>query len=352
VRIVNSHFPLYALAASVLFGISTPAAKLLLGTADSFVIAGLLYAGSGLGLGMLRAVATRHRTPREESLKRGDVPWLAGAITFGGVIGPILLMVGLARTQAATASLLLTVEGVATALIAWFAFDENFDRRIFGGMVCIVGGAMVLVWRGDQISLSNIAGPLAIIAACIAWGIDNNLTRKVALADPVEIAMLKGLVAAPVTLTLAFLSGAELPPLPTAALAAVVGFFGYGVSLVLFVLALRHLGTARTGAYFSTAPFIGAIAAIPLLGEAPSPQLVIAGALMGTGIWLHLSERHEHRHRHTRFEHSHGHTHDAHHQHGHDTQTGPHTHPHVHEPVTHAHPHAPDSHHRHGHDPA
>lgn len=346
---MNSLFPLYALLASVLFGISTPAAKSLLGTADPFVIAGLLYAGSGFGLGILRLVTARHRAHREESLKRADVPWLAGAIVFGGVMGPILLMVGLALTQAATASLLLTVEGVATALIAWFAFHENFDRRIFVGMLCIVAGAVVLVWNGDQQPLSNLAGPLAVVGACIAWGIDNNLTRKVALADPVEIAMLKGLVAAPVTLALAFLSGAELPPLLTASLAAIVGFFGYGVSLVFFVLALRHLGTARTGAYFSTAPFIGAIAAIPLLGEAPSPQLLVAGALMAAGIWLHLSERHEHRHRHPRFEHSHGHTHDAHHRHGHDAQTGPHAHPHVHEWMTHAHPHAPDSHHRHGH---
>lgn len=345
---MRSQFPLYALAAAVLFGISTPAAKALLGTADSFVVAGLLYAGSGLGLGLLRLTASWHKARREEPLKRADVPWLAGAVAFGGVMAPILLMVGLARTQATAASLLLTVEGVATALISWFVFRENFDRRIFVGMACIVAGAMVLVWP-NHLSLGGGAGPLFIVGACLAWGIDNKLTRKVALADPVEIAMLKGLVAAPVTLMLAFLSGAEFPPPSTTVLAAAVGFFGYGVSLVLFILSLRHLGTARTGAYFSTAPFIGSIVAIPLLGETPSLRLAAAGALMGAGVWLHLSERHEHRHRHTRFEHSHGHIHDEHHRHGHDEVTEPHTHAHVHESITHAHPHAPDSHHRHPH---
>jgi drug/metabolite transporter (DMT)-like permease len=260
-------------------------------------------------------------------------------------------MVGLVRTEATTASLLLTLEGVATALIAWFVFRENFDRRIAFGMALIVAGAAVLAWHGEA-SVAGLFGPLAIVGACVAWGLDNNLTRKVSLADPLQIAMLKGLVAGPVTLTLAFAGGATLPPLGTLALAAVVGFFGYGVSLVLFVVALRHLGSARAGAYFSTAPFLGAAAAIPILGEPLTLQLFAAGGLMAVGVWLHVTERHEHEHLHKPMEHSHRHLHDTHHQHAHgpdDPPGEPHSHWHRHARLRHRHAHVPDSHHRHEH---
>ncbi len=250
-----------------------------------------------------------------------------------------------------TASLLLTLEGVATALIAWFVFHENFDRRIAVGMACIVAGAVVLAWRGE-VRLGGVAGPLAIAGACCAWAVDNTLTRRVSLAAPVQIAMLKALVAGPVTLALAAWGGEALPDARAAALAAVVGFFGYGVSIVLFVLALRGLGAARTGAYFSTAPFIGAAAAVALFAEPLSPQLVAAGALMALGVWLHLTERHTHEHEHGALAHTHRHIHDAHHQHAHapgDPPGEPHSHPHVHVPLRHAHAHVPDSHHHHPH---
>lgn len=340
---------LYALSASVLFGLSTPLAKMLVGSVDPWVLAGLFYLGSGVGLGVLRLAQPR-RTEREKPLDRADAIWLAGAIVFGGIVAPILLMVGLARTEAATASLLLTFEGVATAAIAWFVFRENFDRRIFVGMVSIVAGIAVLSWPG-QAALGSVLGPLAVLGACLGWGIDNNLTRKASLADPIQIAALKGLVAAPVTLALAYAAGADVPEWRTILFAAVVGFFGYGVSLSLFVLALRHLGTARTGAYFSTAPFIGAVAAIPLLGEAVTPHPAVAGALIGVGVWLHLTERHQHTHAHARLQHSHAHRHDdAHHRHEHGLGVGePHSHEHVHQPLEHTHAHAPDSHHPHTH---
>jgi drug/metabolite transporter (DMT)-like permease len=341
----------YALAAAVLFGLSTPAAKVMIGAVDPWMLAGLFYLGSGIGLGSWRVMraASSHRP--EASLTKRDLPWLAGAILSGGVIGPILLMVGLARIEASAASLLLTLEGVATALIAWFVFRENFDRRIAAGMGCIVAGAIVLSWQGG-FSLSGLAGPAAIVGACIAWGIDNNLTRNVSLADPVEIAMLKGLVAGPASIALALAQDAALPALGVAICAGLIGLLGYGVSLVLFVLALRHLGAARTGAYFSTAPFLGALVAIPLLGETVSTQLVLAGFLMGIGVWLHLTERHAHAHEHDSIAHSHRHTHDAHHQHAHgpdDPSGEPHAHRHAHVRLRHAHAHAPDSHHRHSH---
>ncbi len=337
----------YAILAAALFGLSAPAAKFLVGSMDPWLLAGFLYTGSGLGLAAVRLFARR----REAALVLWDMRWLGGAILFGGVIAPVLLMVGLAATDGSTASLLLTLEGVATALIAWFVFHENFDRRIAAGMALIAIGAVVLAWHNGM-TVSSIVGPAAVAGACIAWGIDNNLTRKVSLADPVQIAMLKGLVAGPVNLILAFIIGARLPALDVAGAAAVVGFLGYGVSLVLFVLALRHLGTARTGAYFSTAPFLGATVAVLALGEPVTTQLVIAGILMAIGVWLHLTERHEHDHEHMPLEHTHRHVHDEHHRHKHapqDPKGEPHMHLHAHVRLRHKHRHMPDSHHRHTH---
>jgi drug/metabolite transporter (DMT)-like permease len=262
-----------------------------------------------------------------------------------------LLLVGLTRTEASTASLLLTLEGVATALMAWFIFDENFDRRIAIGMLCLVAGATVLSWSGTP-TLESIIGPLAVIGACVAWGIDNNLTRKISLADTLQIVALKGAVAGPINLLLGLIAGGSLPGFVPALVAAVVGFFSYGVSLALYVLALRHLGTARTAAYFSTAPFFGAVVAVAVLNEQVTYQLALAGAFMALGLWLHVTEHHEHEHFHDAQAHSHSHVHDENHQHGHKSEDPvgePHTHPHVHEPLKHSHPHTPDMHHQHRH---
>lgn len=346
---MNSRAVLYALMSAVLFGVSTPAAKALLGIVDPAMLAGLLYCGAGLGTAVFRRL-TRAGTG-EASLARADVPWLAGAIVAGGIVGPLLLMLGLARTEASAASLMLTLEGVATALMAWFVFHENFDRRIALGMACLVAGAVVLAWSGAP-TLSSLAGPLAIAGACIAWGLDNNLTRKVALSDPLQIVELKGLVAGPFNVALALWLGSALPSPSATAMAGLVGFLGYGVSLTLFVLALRHLGTARTGAYFSTAPFFGAVAAMLVLTEPLTLQLAVAAALMGIGVWLHVTERHDHFHVHDGLAHEHAHMHDDHHRHEHgsmDPGGEPHTHWHVHGGLAHSHHHMPDEHHRHRH---
>ncbi len=351
---MNRRAVLLALLSAALFGVSTPAAKLLLGSTDPAILAGLLYCGAGLGVAIVRRAgrfASWLAAPREAALGRKDVPYLAGAIVAGGVAGPVLLMAGLQRTDASAASLLLTLEGVATALMAWLIFQENVDRRIALGMACIVGGAVVLSWSG-QPQLSGVLGPLAIVGACLAWGLDNNLTRKVSLADPLQTVELKGLIAGPVNLALGVLAGGQLPGLSAAVLAPLVGFLGYGVSLVLFVYALRHLGTARTGAYFSTAPFLGALAALALLGEPLTIQLLAAGLSMAVGVWLHLTEHHEHEHGHEPMQHTHPHVHDEHHRHVHtadDPPGEPHTHVHRHEPLTHRHPHVPDMHHLHRH---
>jgi drug/metabolite transporter (DMT)-like permease len=257
-------------------------------------------------------------------------------------------MLGLSHTSAASGSLLLNLEGLATMLIAWVVFRENVDRRLLLGALAILTGAVVLSWEGGGVRLD--AGAALIAAACLAWGIDNNLTRKLSSADPVVTATIKGLTAGSVNVAIALLLGAAVPPMATVGVAAMVGFLGVGVSLVLFVLALRHLGAARTGAYFSLAPFIGAMIAVTLLHEPVTMQLVAAGLLMGAGLWLHLAERHEHEHFHTAMEHEHVHVHDEHHQHHHEGPvTEPHSHWHRHEPLKHTHPHYPDLHHQHDH---
>jgi drug/metabolite transporter (DMT)-like permease len=343
---------IYALIAAALFGASTPFAKLLLGEMPPVLLAGLLYLGSGIGLSLVRLMRRQSASDADEAeLPRAQWGWLAGAMFFGGALGPVLLMLGLQGTPASTASLLLNLEGVFTALLAWFVFRENFDNRIALGMILIVTGGLILSWQpGAGVSFSS--GALLVGGACLCWGVDNNLTQKVSSSDPFQIAAIKGLVAGGVNLTIALLLGASLPPLQVLAGALIVGFFGYGLSLACFVLALRNLGTARTGAYFSLAPFVGALVSLLLLREAVGTFFVAAAALMGFGVWLHLTERHEHEHHHERLEHSHRHVHDEHHQHAHAPGINshePHTHTHVHEPLTHSHAHFPDIHHRHGH---
>ena len=340
-----------ALAAAVLVGASTPFAKLLLVHIDPWMLAALLYLGSGAGLWLVRRI----RGAPAVTLDKGEWRWLGGAIVAGGIVGPVLLMLGLSAMPASGASLLLNAEAVLTALLAWFVFKENFDRRIAVGMVAIVAGAVVLSWPHD----ARFAGAwpaLAVLGACLAWAIDNNFTRKVSLTDASYVAMVKGLVAGTTNLALAFLIGAAWPPVGTAAAAALLGFASYGVSLVLFVVALRNLGTARTGAYFSVAPFFGAFLAIALLGEPATPQIVTAGLLMALGVGLHLTERHEHRHKHDAMAHTHEHVHaadgDVHHDHRHEELIAPgtrHTHWHQHNPISHVHYHYPDAHHRHPH---
>jgi drug/metabolite transporter (DMT)-like permease len=349
---MNRSAVLYAFASAALFGASTPAAKLLIGSVHPVILAGLLYCGAGIGIAVLRRLfPTIASGAPEVALSRAELPWLAGSIVAGGVAGPLLLMVGLAQTGAATASLLLALEGAATALLAWFIFHEPFNRRVAIGLACLVAGAMALAWTGTP-SLDGLIGPLAIVGACLAWGLDNNLTRKVSLADPLQIVQLKGLIAGPFNLMLGLLTGASIPHLGPIAAAGFIGFLGYGVSLALFVMALRHLGAARTGAYFSTAPFIGSTVAIVFLGEPLTLPVAFAGALMGIGVWLHLTEQHAHTHDHEAMAHNHPHMHDEHHQHTHgpdDPPGEPHTHAHRHAPMRHAHAHTPDLHHTHRH---
>ncbi|WDD92384.1 DMT family transporter [Burkholderia sp. FERM BP-3421] len=337
-----------ALLAAALFGATTPLAKALLGSLSPFMVAGLFYLGSGLGL----AIVTLLRRPPAGAARipRAEWPWLAAAIAAGGVAGPALLMLGLAATPAATSALLLNLEGVFTALIAWIVFRENVDGQILLGMLAIVAGGALLSWQPGPGGLT--AGALLVAGACACWAIDNNLTRKVSTHDAVVIACIKGLTAGVVNLSIAAALGAPLPGAGVAAAALVTGFAGYGVSLVLFVVALRNLGSARTGAYFSVAPLIGVALSLLLWPAWPGVTFWPAALLMAAGVALHLRERHAHPHTHEPIEHHHSHSHDAHHQHEHDFAWDgrePHAHPHRHLPITHTHAHYPDIHHRHSH---
>ncbi|CAB4893267.1 MAG: EamA family transporter [Actinobacteria bacterium] len=303
---------LAALGAAALFGAGTPIAKAFLSDTGPLMFAGLLYLGAGIGLGIWRLV---RRLPKAH-LVRKELGWLIGAVVCGGVLAPGLLMVGLTHMPATGASLLLNAEAVFTALIAWLVFRENIGRKVAFGMLCIVAGAAVLSWPGTA-DFGSGWPILAVLSACLLWAVDNNLTRNVNSVDATWIAMVKGIIAGSTNVALAFVFGEEIPALRIIASGMVLGLFAYGVSLVLFVIALRGVGAARAGAYYSVAPFIGAIVAIAFFGEAVTIQIALAGGLMAVGTWLHLTESHSHFHPHSLIEHEHEHFPDTEHRHGH-----------------------------------
>jgi len=341
-----------ALLAAILFGASTPASKALLGSMSPQLLAGLLYLGSGVGLTLLWFATRKRKTKAEAPLTRVDLSWLVGAVLFGGVLAPVALLTGLSHTPASASSLLLNLESVFTALIAWIVFRENVDQRIAFGMFAIVMGGALLSWSG-RLAWGGIFGPLLIALACLFWGIDNNLSQKVSAKDPVQVSAIKGLTAGLVNLVLGLAMGSIVPASSYIAVALIVGFLSYGLSLVLYIVAMRDLGTARTGAYFSLAPFVGAIVSLLLWPERITAVFVIAAGLMTLGLWLHLTERHAHLHTHEPITHTHRHIHDEHHQHEHAADqdpNAPHSHEHTHERLVHSHAHYPDIHHRHTHD--
>ena len=341
---------LAALASAALFGATTPIAKQLLSGTQPVLIAGLLYLGSGVGVSVLRWVQDRGWTAT--GLLRRDWLWLALSTLVGGVIAPALLMTGLAHADAASASLLLNLEVVFTAILAWVVFKEPAGSRVVFGLCAIFGGGLILVWPTSFTPAGSLYAFPAIVAACLCWALDNNLTRKISASDARVLAAIKGLAAGTTNTVLALALGASLPQVPDVAITVSIGFMGYGLSLVLFIVALRQLGTARTGAYFATAPFIGAAGALLLYGQPAESAFWIAAICMSLGVWLHVTEDHVHEHVHEPMSHSHAHTHDEHHRHDHPfgwDGKEPHTHAHGHGFLRHRHAHFPDIHHRHGH---
>lgn len=339
-----------ALLSALLFGITTPVAKELLIGSHPLMVAGLLYAGSGLGLTLL--VLVQERGSFHFGLSRSDRPWLAAAVAFGGVIAPALLMFGLSHADAAAASLLLNLEAVFTAVMAWAFFREATSGQVVLGFVLIFIGSLALVWPTTLAGGQDPVALAAIVGACLCWAADNNFTRRISGGDARAIAAVKGVAAGTTNIVLAGMLGATVPAMAHLSGALVLGFFGYGLSLVLFIYSLRNLGTARTGAYFATAPFIGSGVAILLYGQPVGWPFWIAAGCMAAGVWLHLTEHHEHEHVHEALTHTHSHSHDAHHRHEHPPGWDgrePHAHEHRHEPLRHRHPHFPDIHHGHSH---
>ena len=349
--VMRNHGALLALASALLTGASFPLAKALLGEVDPWLMAALLYLGAGFGLAAIRLAGWLAGWPQNEApLRRAHLPWLLAVVLVGGVAGPVLLMLGLAATPGAEASLLLVLETPFTLAIAWLVLREAADAQVVAGAALIVAGAILLAWPGGGLSLN--LGALAVAGACLCWAIDNNLTRRLSSVDPRAITMWKGLVAGGANLALALVQGASLPRMGALGAALLIGVMGYGVSLVFFVRALRLIGAGRTSALFAAAPFIGAALSVPIFAEAVTPQLGAAALLMVAGVALHLLERHSHPHRHDGMAHEHRHLHDAHHRHAHgpdDPQGEPHSHRHEHGELEHAHPHFPDAHHRHRH---
>lgn len=350
IELSTQRYALLALAAAALFGASTPLAKLLQADITPGLLAGLLYLGSGAGLALVKLALRLGRHAAEPPLQAGDYPWLAGAVASGGIAAPLLLMWGLAGSDASGVSLLLNLEGVLTALIAALVFREAVAARIWLAASIMLAAGLLLSYDA-QAGLGLSLRALAVVAACALWALDNNLTRRISAADPVSIAMIKGLVAGAINIAAALAFGASLPAAAPLAGALLLGWLAYGVSLTLYIVALRHLGSARAAAHFSTAPFLGAALAVGLLGEAVTAGFAVAFVLMLAATWLALSERHEHAHVHEPLLHAHLHRHDAHHQHAHRGDEGPepHSHPHQHEALEHSHPHLPDIHHRHPH---
>ncbi len=341
-----------ALAAALLFGASAPISKALLGDVEPIPLAAFLYLGSGISaLLLLWLQRPKDDVAKEASISRADLPWLVGAVFFGGVAAPILLMFSLRETPAASAALLLNFESIATTAIAWAVFHEAVGRRAWGGVLLITLSSIVLSWQpDDQWGLS--LGALGIIAACTLWGVDNNLTRKISAKNPLSIVMIKGLGAGSCSLVLAFVAGQAMPAPFHAISAMLLGSLSYGLSITLFILALRDLGAARTSALFSTSPFIGSLLAFLIFREAPTVQFILAFVIMCGGTWLLAKEKHCHRHYHPPLEHDHRHRHDdGHHTHTHLPDEvppdGTHSHPHVHEAMEHTHSHTPDIHHQH-----
>lgn len=343
---------LQALMAALLFGASAPFAKLLLGDIQPVMLAALLYLGCGWGLLAVKIIRDYGARPvsREAGLARADAPWLAGAVLAGGVAAPIILMFSLKSTPAATASMLLNFEGAATSLIALAVFREALGRRVWAAIGLITLASIILSWNsGGDWGLSP--GAAGILLACILWGLDNNFTRNISAKDPATIVIVKGVAAGSVSLAIALLTGEIMPSAPAIIKALILGLFSYGLSILLFVIAMRSLGAARTSAFFSSAPFIGAVISMLIFREWPGSAFLISLPIMLAGTALILREEHAHLHLHPRYEHDHRHKHDdGHHSHPHDDGWAEeHSHRHIHEEIEHRHTHTPDIHHRHMH---
>lgn len=335
-----------ALLAATLFGLSTPLVQRFGAGLGAFTTAALLYAGAAVV-----ALALRQQAGKEAQLTRSDLPRLTAMAGMGAVVGPVALAWGLQRTSGSSASLMLTLEALFTAVLAWRWYGEAMDKRVVLAMALLLAGGMVLVFEQGQTGQVQLLGLLAVMLATAAWGVDNTLSRGVAERDPGQVVWVKAVLGSAATVTLAVLAGEPWPSVGAVLSLVAIGATGYGLSLRFYLLAQRAFGAGRTGSVFAFAPFIGALGAFVLGDRSVTWVMLLGGMLMLWGVVLHLFESHVHVHQHEFLEHEHAHTHDdGHHTHHHeDMPTGPHSHGHRHEPLQHSHPHVPDAHHLHGH---
>jgi len=344
---------LFGLGAAALFGASAPVAKLLLPGSSPLAMAALLYLGAGVAMALVRAAARERAWFRAETpLRRADAGILAAMAVLGGIAGPVLMLVGLARTSGVAGALLLNLQAPLTMALAALFFREHVGRRAAAAGAVVTAGALLLAWRPGEVR-ADWVGVAALAGACACWALDDNLSQRLSLRDPTAVVLVKALGAGACTLALALASGARFPAPAGVGAALALGAASYGGSLLLDLRALALVGAAREAAMFATAPFFGAVLAIPLLRERPGIIEALAAGAMAAGVALLARERHAHRHVHEPLAHDHLHTHDEHHRHVHaagEDAGGPHAHPHEHEPLAHEHPHAPDLHHRHRHD--
>jgi drug/metabolite transporter (DMT)-like permease len=329
--------------AAVLFGMSAPAASRLAGDMSAFSLAGLLYLGAALAvLPVLGRVL-----PSRDAVRRG-ASRLGAAVVLGGAIGPALLAAGLARTPAATSSLLLNLELVFTTLLAALVFREHIGRRVIDGTLLVVAAGVVLGWSGDP---DLQWGAMLIAGACLCWGVDNCVTAELDELAPAHITLVKGVVAGGANLLIGIALGGGPSGWPILG-ALAIGAVGYGASITLWVSGARDLGAARGQLVFATAPFVGAIVAWTVFTEPVTVREVVSVVIAVTGVSFVLGSSHTHEHRHQPVEHEHEHTHDdGHHDHVHQPPVAGrhHHHRHAHDVLVHAHPHVPDIHHRHEH---
>jgi len=336
------------LLAALLFGLSAPASKGLLDHVGPQMLAGLLYLGAFLAIAPLALLG---RSRGEARLRRADAPALTGVVVAGGIVAPVLLMLGLERVSGITGSLLLNLEGPCTLLVGVFALREYLSGRSWAGAATVFAASALLTARGTS-GGSDVVGGVLIVGACVGWAIDNNLTQRLTLRDPFQIVAVKTGIAATVNIGLALVRGESVDAFVPVAAALGLGALAYGVSILLDAYALRLLGAAREAAIFATAPFAGALLAVPLLGEAWGATETVGAAVMIVGVALLVGDRHAHLHSHEVQEHDHRHVHDEHHRHEHPPGVDPaepHSHPHRHDPLVHSHPHVSDAHHRHRH---
>lgn len=350
----------FGLGTAVLFGCGAPLSKLMLEGVSPMILAGLLYVGSGVGLLLFRLLASlagREPSMHESSLKKTDLPWLSGVVICGGFLAPLTLMVSLQHLAPASVALLLNFEVVMTTVLAALVFREAVGKWVWAALFCITTACLLLTYQPG--AMTEVSLPAwGVLLACTFWALDNNFSRNISIRDPVIIVIIKGFGGGALSLLAGILIGETFPGYSSSLVALCLGFVCYGgLASVLFLMALRGLGSSRAGSLLAVSPLFGGLLSLLLFSLAPTLLFFAALPIMAIGVILLLTEQHTHVHTHHPLVHEHRHRHDdMHHVHLHivdeveENTDKEHCHCHAHTGITHDHPHRPDIHHRHLHE--